>query len=441
MEHAVEDESRRRFLRSAGLGLGTAAGLSVVASCSPDPVATPVDLRARAVLADLSSSSSADDNSARITAALEQGARSGAEVVVPGGVFDHSGFTLPNDGQVSMRGMGRSATRLRNRSVAASITAHGKPGGPYCPGWSISGLTLDAATDARTVGLDVALSTRFSARDIDIRGHGVGVAHMSSWACQYSDVSVFDCETGWRFPTTRFTPSSPVTLTNCNSFDNETAVQVDDAVESLLWDGGDWSGCTNGIRILGNEVRTVRFGGINFERIKNEDVVVGTDTTGPAGVTFSACRFFRTTPGKVSIRYERGEGLNLTGCRWTNYSTAVEQQDSAGTLLMSGNSTSRVRGLLDRAGQTIDEGAFVSSAGNDLAQVSLTGTSLFHSVSASEGVQTKFVSGPGRTTVSDADFRTRPAPGWTAVVENTDDGTLRHAVRGSKGWRTSAAYT
>ena len=35
----------------------------------------------------------------------------------------------------------------------------------------------------------------------------------------------------------------------------------------------------------------------------------------------------------------------------------------------------------------------------------------------------------------------RPAPGWTAVVEDTRDGTVRHAVRGSGDWRVSPPYS
>lgn len=437
----MTDESRRRFLRSAGVGLGIGASASIVSACSTDSAPMAVDSSTRTVVATVSTEASGPQNSAQIDAAIAEAIRTGADVLIPGGTYDFTGFSFPADGRVAIRGAGRGATVLRNIAQGASVTAHGDPGGPYSPSWLLSHLTLDASTRDKTTGLDVLLSTGFTVSDVDIVNHRTGVQHKSAWACQYADVKVSNCDIGWRFPTSQFTPSAPVTLSNCHAIETGTAAEIEDSLECLLWNGGDWSGCGTGMVVTGNEVRAVRLQAINFERIENEDVIVGGDAAGPAGLSLVSCRFFRTTRGPVSIRYRRGQSLTVSDCSWTDYRTAILQEGTAGSLVATANATSLVQNFLDRTGTILLNEPFVATAGADTAQVSLTGTSILHSVSAPEGVQTKFVSGDGKRTISDADFPSlRPAPGWTAVVEDTRAGTVRHAVRGSDGWRVSAPY-
>ena len=438
----MTDESRRRLLRTAGIGLGIGASASVLAACGTDTGPVTVESSTRTVVAAVSSTASGPENSARIDAAIAEAGRTGSDVLIPGGTYDFTGFSFPATGGVSVRGAGRGATVLRNIAQGASVTAHGDAGGPYSPSWSLSHLTLDASTRDGTTGLDVLLSTGFTAFEIDIVNHRTGVLHKSAWACRYADVRVSDCTIGWRFPPTEFTPSAPVMLSNCHALGCETAAHMEDAIECLLWNGGDWSGCGAGLVVTGNEVRAVRLQAINFERIENEDVVVGGEATGPAGLSLVSCRFFRTSRGPVSVRYRRGQALTATDCIWTDYRTVIEQGDTAGSLVATANATSLVEKFIDRAGTIHPNEPFVATAGAATARISSTGTSILHSVSAREGVQTKFISGEGRRTVTDEDFPSlRPAPGWTAVVEDTRDGTVRHAVRGSGDWRVSPPYS
>ncbi|MFT4398377.1 hypothetical protein ACLTEW_25970 [Gordonia lacunae] len=437
----MTDESRRRLLRTAGMGLGIGATASVLAACGSDTGPVTIESSTRTVVASVSATASGPQNSARIDAAITEAGRTGADVLIPGGTYDFTGFSFPRGGEVSIRGAGRGATVLRNIAQGASVTAHGDPGGPYSPSWSLSHLTLDASTRDDTTGLDVLLSTGFTVSDVDIVNHRTGVLHKSAWACQYADVRVSDCDIGWRFPTSQFTPSAPVTLTNCHAIETGTAVEIEDGIECLLWNGGDWSGCGTGMVVTGNEVRAVRLQAINFERIENEDVIVGADAAGPAGLSLVSCRFFRTSRGLVSIRYRRGQAFTVTDCSWTDYRTAIVQEGTAGSLVAMANATSLVENFIDRSGTIVLNEPFVATAGADIAQVSFAGTTVLHSVSAPEGVQTKFVSGEGKRSISDDDFpNLRPAPGWTAVVEDTRSGTVRHAVRGSDGWRVSAPY-
>ncbi|OLT48639.1 hypothetical protein BJF87_19580 [Gordonia sp. CNJ-863] len=423
------------------MGLGLGATASVLASCSTDTAPVAVESSTRTVVATVSTEASGSQNSARIDAAIAEAHRTGADVLIPGGTYDFTGFSFPNDGRVSIRGAGRGATVLRNIAQGASVTAHGDTGGPYSPSWTLSHLTLDASTRDETAGLDVLLSTGFTVNDIDIINHRIGVLHKSAWACQYTDIRVSNCDIGWRFPTSQFTPSAPVTLSNCHAIESGTAVEIEDAIECLLWSGGDWSGCGTGMVVTGNEVRAVRLQAINFERIVNEDVIVGGDATGPAGLSLVSCRFFRTSRGPVSIRYRRGQSLAVSDCSWTDYRTAIAQEGTAGSLVATANAASLVENFIDRTGTIVPNEPFVATAGTDTARVSFTGTSVLHSVSAPEGVQTKFVSGEGKRTISDADFPSlRPAPGWTAVVEDTRTGAVRHAVRGTDDWRVSAPY-
>ena len=61
-------------------------------------------------------------------------------------------------------------------------------------------------------------------------------------------------------------------------------------------------------------------------------------------------------------------------------------------------------------------------------------------VVGTEGVATKVLSGPDKRTAADQDFGITPVVGSTAVLEDTTDGSVRHAVRGGTGWFVSPPY-
>jgi hypothetical protein len=56
-----------------------------------------------------------------------------------------------------------------------------------------------------------------------------------------------------------------------------------------------------------------------------------------------------------------------------------------------------------------------------------------------DGVQTKYLSGPSKVTVSDADFIAPPPDGTVAVVHNSSTNTARLAIRANGTWRLYAS--
>lgn len=404
--------------------------------------ASTVEVRARTVVADVSSTASSAMNSAALDRAVAGAANAGTSVVIPGGLFPHQGFTLPNEGKFVLAGSGAGVTTLVNVGESSSITAHGTPGGPYTQDWVLSDLTL--TTDRvrqRQVGLDIKLASRFAVRDVHIEEHGVGVRHTSAWACLYENCRAVRSGLGWHFPRNDFAPSSPVGLQNCGAWDGRIAVLIEGGLEACTWTGGDLAGCAEGVRVFGDDARSITLQGLNFERIAGADLVVGDDESGPSSIAATGCRFLRTDRGPLSVSFTRGDGLSLDHCRWTNYDTAVRQLPSAGRLTLVANSQYRVDQLLSTGNTPIDHATFVTSVGQFTSYVTADKESRFYAVTTSQGVQTRMLTGEGKRSVSDSDFDIGPAAGWTCLVKDTSDNSVRHAVRDASRWYVSQPYT
>lgn len=437
----VPDRGRRGFLAAASVALGAGVAATATACASSPQRATEVEVTARSIAPRLSTAAGPQENTDALNAALADSVTNGADVVLPGGEYQHFGVALPVSGRVNVVGAGRGVTVLRNMGTEPSISVPGEPGDDtYLSSWAISGLTLATGERGDQVGLSVRLASLFSVRDIDITDHGTGVRHESSWDCGYDGVSVGECGIGWLFPTTDFAPSAPVSLRNCSAWNCETSVLVEGAVEALEWVGGDFAGSGRGLSLFGADARNLSFHGINFERIRGEDVVVGDDVTGPAAVTISGCRFLREDSGLLSVRYVRGDALTITSSRWTNYGTAVEAGPNSGQLVVNASTGFEVDHMVMTAQQELPQGVLTAALGQFSMLLSVEGPSQLPAVVGTEGVATKVISGPGRRTVSDEDFAMTPAPGWTCVVRNETDGSIRHGIRGVTGWFVSAPY-
>lgn len=436
------DRSRRGMLTISAVAIGAGAAAVASACQRPDAGSVEVEVTARSVRAALSTSADAAANSAALDDAVKESVASGADVVLPGGEYAIAGLTLPVTGRVNVRGAGRGITVLRNEGTGAAVTAHGVPGGDeYLSDWSLSGVTLTAADKGRDlVGLSVKLASRFSVSDVTVFGHGVGVRHESGWDGGYDGVSVSGAGTGWLFPRTDFAPTSPLGLRNCSAVDSDTAVMIENGVETMEWIGGDFAGCGRGLVALGNDTRSISLHGINFERIRDEDIVVGDGETGPATITVNGCRFLRVTKGGSSVRFVRGDALTFTSSRWTKYRTAVDQGPDSGTLVVNTSTGYEVDQFITSTSGVAPQGVFNASAGAMSLVLSVDGTSYLPAVTGREGVTTKVVSGPDRTTIGDRDFAIAPQPGCTALLRNESDGSIRHAVRGVTGWFVSAPY-
>lgn len=436
----AQRRSRRGFLAATAVTVGA----GVTATACQKSAAAPIGLDGigRNVLAEVSSDADPGANTRALEAAVGQAAASGVKVILPGGEFGFHGVRLPPKGRVTIEGAGRGVTVLRHEGSAPAVTAHGEPGGDeYLSDWSLSGVSLvTASRQPEQPALSVKLANRFSVSDVAIRGYGVGVRHESGWDAGYDGVSVADCGIAWHFPATNYAPSSPLGLRNCSAVNCDTAASVDNSIDAVEWLGGDFSGCHRGMVILGDQTRSISLHGINFERIRDEDLVIGDDNAGPAAITVNGCRFFRVDKGAVSVRFVRGDALSFNGSRWTNYGTAVEQGDASGLVVLNTSTGFDVERFVTARGQTHPEAVLTASSGTASMVLSLDDTSVLPAVAAVEGVATKILSGPGRTTVSDDDFAIPPRAGSTAVLRDDTDGAMRHAIRGDAGWFVSMPY-
>ena len=401
-----------------------------------------VEVSPRSVLAQLSTIASPATNTDALNAAITESNSSGADIILPGGEYGFTGMTVPTIGRVKIRGAGVGLTVLRNFGDNPSIAAHGAPGtSQYLSEWGVSDLTL--TTSRRREGqsaLSVLLARTFSVRDVSILDHGVGVRHESGWDCSYDGVSVGESGIGWQFPSGNYAPSAPVGLRNCSGWSCETAVVIEDKLEALQWVGGDFAGCGRGLVLYGNQSRLISFHGINFERIRGEDIVVGDDNTGPAAITLSGCRFLRDHKGDVSVRFVRGDALTFYSSRWTNYIKAIDQGTDSGSLVLMSNTSFDVDQFLTSEQRVQPAGVINATHGASSVLLALDNASVLPAVTGSEGVTTKFLSGPGRSTVTDTDFAIAPAAGCMCVLHDQTDGSIRHAIRGESGWHVSAAY-
>ena len=431
---------RRGMLTATAAVLVGAGAAATATACQNGSV--QVEVSARSVQPQLSSTADPKANTDALNAAITESSTSGADVALPGGEYGFAGMTLPTKGGVNVRGAGRGVTVLRLEGGDAAVTAHGVPGGDTWMGdWSLSGFTVKAPSrQPNQVGLSVTLAHRFSVRDITVLGFGVGVRHESGWDCGYDGVSVAGCGTGWLFPKTNFAVSSPVGLRNCSAVDSDLAALIENGVDVLEWIGGDLSQCGLGIHLFGDETRSISLHGLNFERIRGEDLVVGDGTTGPSAISVNGCRFLRVDKGGVSVRFVRGDGLTFSSSRWTNYRTAIEQGGDSGRLIVNASTGFEVDDFISASGRVQPDGVLNASAGQFSILLALDAASVLPAVVGTEGVATKVLSGPGRRTAVDGDFAIVPAPGTTAVLRDTTDGSVRHAVRGVTGWFVSAPY-
>jgi hypothetical protein len=433
--------SGRRGLLTAAAAAALGAGVAAAAT-SGKPSSVEVEVSARSVAPKLSSTADAKANTAALNAAITESTSTGADVVLPGGEFGFVGMTLPVKGGVNIRGAGRGVTVLRNEGGDPSVTAHGTPGGTeYLSDWAISGLSLTSANrQPNQVGLSIKLANRFTVSDVTVIGHGIGVRHESGWDCGYDGVSVSKSGTGWLFPRTDFAPSSPVGLHNCSAVTCDVAVLVENGVETLEWVGGDFSECGRGMLLFGNDTRSISLHGLNFERIRGEDITIGDAKTGPAAISVNGCRFLRVTKGPVSVRFIRGDALTFVSSRWTKYGTAVEQSPDSGQLVVNTSTGFEVDQFITSNGQVQPQGVLNASAGQFSMLLALDEPSVLPAVIGREGVATKVLSGPGKRTAVDQDFAIPPVVGSTAVLRDETDGSVRHALRGVTGWFVSAPY-
>jgi hypothetical protein len=434
--------SRRGLL---AISAAAAAGAGVAAAATAWPKQRPVEITvsARSVQPDLSTAAPAQANTDALNSAIAQSATAGADVVLPGGEYGFLGVTLPDGGGVAVRGAGRGVTVLRNEGAAPSVTAHGRPGGTsWMSDWTVSGMTLTSADRRRgLIGLSVTLAHRFTISEVTVVGHDVGVRHESSWDGGYEDVSVTTSTTGWLFPRTAYAPTAPLGMRNCSAVECDSGAIIENAVEALEWIGGDFSVCGRGFVLSGNDTRSISLHGLNFERIRNEDVVIGDANTGPAAIGFHGCRFLRVDKGPVSVRFLRGDGIVFSGSRWTNYGTAVDQGRDSGNLIVNSSSGFEVDRFIATGDRVQPQGVLNASTGSASLFLSLDAASVLPAVVGTEGVATKVLSGDGKRSVADDDFAIPPAIGSTAVVRDTADGSVRHAIRGVTGWFVSAPYS
>lgn len=218
------------------------------------------------------------------------------------------------------------------------------------------------------------------------------------------------------------------------------AVLIENGVETMEWLGGDFSQCGRGMLLFGNDTRSLSMQGLNFERISGEDVLVGDANGGPAAITFSGCRFLRIEKGPVSVRFVRGDSLTFNSTRWTQYGTAVDQGPDSGRLVVNSSTGYEVDQFITANGAAQPEGVLNVRAGQFAMVLALDAPSVLPAVVGTEGVATKVLSGPGKRTASDTDFAIAPVVGSTAIVRDTTDGSVRHAVRRMTGWFVSAPY-
>lgn len=445
---------RRRMLRGSLLA-GTGAMALNALSSGTASAAVPVPY----IIAQVDPNATAAANSTAINSAITSAVSAKGQVLIPGGTFAHQGITFPATGPVTVRGTGWANTILVNTHVSnASVAVRGS-GTTYCPRATLSDLTLSAnGIRANQTGIDVLLSQQLVVQNVQIDTHGIGVRHQASWEGIYLEVAVHGCGTGWYFPPPgAYTASAPVNLTNCSAINSAAvAVKIDDGVEALTWQGGDFSGSAAGMTIDGSQTRTLSFHSLNFERIAGSDIVIGAAGGAPSAISFYGCRFLRTATGASSVRLIRADPVAFFGCRWTNYVTAIQQDNTTGEVTLAANGSTQVTNFLANSGKTYPRSPLMVSHPTSVSAIGPAGT-LFaasYAMLPPTAANAKYPGGtlqlpniyktpaagqPAR--VLDADFTIAPVDGSTCLVFNTLDGSIRHAVRDYGTWRYSAPYT
>ncbi len=445
---------RRRLLRGSLLA-GTGAVAVTALSNGQAAAAVPTPF----IIAQVDPAATAAANSQALNAAISAAVTSKGQVLIPGGTFAHQGITFPATGPVTVRGTGWANTTLVNTSATTPSVAVRGSGTTYCPRATLSDMTLSTnGIRATQVGIDVLLAQQLVVQNVQIDGHGIGVRHQASWEGIYLEVAVHGCGTGWWFPPpSPYTASAPVNLTNCSAVNCTTvAARIDDGVEALTWQGGDFSGSAAGLSVDGNQTRTLSFHAINFERIGGLDIAIGAAGGAPSALSFYGCRFLRTATGALSVRVIRADPVAFFGCRWTNYVSAIQQDNTTGEVTLAGNGSIQVTNFLTNSGKVYPRSPLMVSHPTSVSALGPAGT-LFaaaYTMPPPAGANAKYTGGtvqlpnlyktpaagqPAR--VADTDFTIAPGDGSTCLVFNTVDGTIRHAVRDYGTWRYSAPYT
>lgn len=427
------------------VGKAVAKATDAAAARSALDAAAQAEVRARTRLASafgMSTAATAADNSAFLVSALADARTSGADLIIPAGTYNTEGVVLgPTSGAYTVRGAGRDRTILMNTHTSnPSLKLQGGTGGPYAPHVQVSDLTIQAtAKNTGQVGIDVLLAVRFDFARLFVKNFDVGVRHEASWNAVYDQVTVVECNTGWLFPTTGFTPSSPMTMRNCSAITCTTGAKIDAGLEATNWIGGDFIQNATAINMPGADSRAVTFYNLNFERNTGDDVVIGDSTNGPSGVAFIGCRYLRHsgTPGVRSVHFQRGVGLKFDSCVWNNYALVMRQDTSAGTVVIENPATSTITQFMDSNGVNTSSAPLMVVQPNFPLRLAPNSLSTIRQVQASQGVATAYRSGAGKATIVDADFSPTPPPNGTlAIAFNTTDSTHRFFVRSNDVWRS-----
>lgn len=275
----------------------------------------------------------ATDDTAAIQAAID----TGFKVLVPDGTYNVTGLVFPAVGKFFFEGYGPGLTDLHNTHASnATLTIAGVGGvdpNPYAERFQLKGFRLSAASlNTDQAGLSVTLARDFSVEDVQVVGAGKGLAINSMWRCLWKNVMATSCNTGWHFVDSAYAGSTPTSFINCSATSCVTGLQIDADMDLMGWDGGDITGNGTGLVVLGNTSRNILFKAVNFEANTGVDVTIGDGSTGPIGLSFMGCRFWRTITGNLSIDYIRGSRTAFVSCSWQNYTKAIASASSAGLL-------------------------------------------------------------------------------------------------------------
>lgn len=316
----------------------------------------------------LSTGGSAAANSTAITTCLADANTAGTSVVIPGGTYAHQGITYPADGRVNLRGAGVGKTVLNNTHASnASIAATGVGGAgptPYCERFKISDLTLSAsAIHAGQYGLALTLCTRFAIEDVFVEKHADGARIVSAWRGSFRGVEANSNTNGFHF-TSGYAGSTPLTFIDCHAGDNTgIGVWIEDAVEGLVWHGGDVDHNGTGMVITGNSSKVLTFTGLNFESNTGLDVQIGNVSTTPNSVNLNNCRHLRGSTGTLAIDHQNGGPVNIVGCYFGNYTTAIHQSNVTGILSVVNPFVTGVTNFINSDNQgVISDAGFILAA-------------------------------------------------------------------------------
>lgn len=286
------------------------------------------------------------NNSANDTTAIQNAINAantagGGVVYFPPGIYRHTGLTMPTGGGVSLEGVNRLVSILRNTHASNhSITMHSAtPGSVFNNDYAIRNLRIDAtAVNAGQRGLSLDSTVLWEVKGVSITNHGIGINHALSWGGTYRDIYIEDCTTG--FYCTSSAAGCPLTFFNLNIYECTTGFHINDGAAGWSVFGGTIALCTTGLIVDGQATQQVGFHGIDFEDNSGDDIIIGGASTTPQGVLFNNCGFQWHTGSARSIWYQRGDAVTFNGAtRWWGtgtVTTAIQQDATAGTLDVCG---------------------------------------------------------------------------------------------------------